>query len=97
MKNIFKTAGLALAITFFLAACSGKRNGNAADTTQMDSSTTVKSTTDTAIRTDSMVARDTNTLNPSNQNVTKAPGNVDTMKKTVTNTTVVKKSVVKKH
>ena len=90
MKKTLKTLGLALVTSISFAACTGNGSGGSADSSKVDSSTSVSSSTDTLIKTDS-AARDTGALAPDSPAV-----KVDTLSKTIKKTTVVKKSVVKK-
>jgi len=90
MKNAFKLPLLALAISLSIAACKGKNSGGSVDssgrdTAKVDSSTSMKTTSDTTIKTDSGKATDT------------SKAKLDTVSKTVTKHTEVKKTVVKKN
>jgi|GEM_PF-6692164 len=91
MKNAFKTMGIVLTLSAALCACNSNGNKSTTDSTNVES--TSKSTTDTTVKTDTMVARDTNTLEPDTSKVPTTGNKVDTLKKTVTKTTVVKKKV----
>jgi|GEM_PF-1561232 len=87
MKNAFKLSLLAPAVAITMAACTGGGTGNSADSSKnsakVDSSSSMKSSTDTTIHADSIKATDT------------SKAKLDTTSKTVTKHTEVKK-VVKK-
>jgi len=87
MKNGFKLSFLALAVSLSIAACKGNGSANSADTakdtSKVNSSTSMKSTADTTIKIDSSKATDT------------SKAKLDTVSKSVTKHTVVKKTAVK--
>jgi hypothetical protein len=87
MKNNFKTLCFTMVISATLAACSGNKKGGPTDSTTVDSSTTVKTSVDTATKT----KRDTAQLVADTPKI-----RTDTPSKTVTKQTVVKKTTVKK-
>jgi hypothetical protein len=88
MKNASNFPLLALAISLSIVACKSSHSGNAADSAQKekaDSSISMKSTTDTTVKTDSSKATDT------------SKAKLDTVSKTITKHTVIKKTIVKKN
>jgi ABC-type glycerol-3-phosphate transport system substrate-binding protein len=89
MNNKLKTALLTTAIALSFAACSGNKTGGTADSSKVDSSSSVSSSTDTLVKTDS-ATKDTSKM----AGDTTKP-KVDTLSKTITKKTIVKKSVVK--
>ena len=85
MKNAFKIPFLALAIAISIAGCKGNKSGSSADSSaKVDSSSSVKTSSDTSVKVDTTKGTDTSS------------GKVDTVAKTVTKHTEVKKTVAKK-
>ena len=84
MKNAFKISLLALAVSLSVAGCKGNKSGSNSDSAKMDSSSSIKSSTDTSVKVDSVKATDSTTAK------------VDTVSKTVNKKTETKKTVVKK-
>jgi hypothetical protein len=88
MKTSLKAFLLGLAITASIAACSGNKGGGSADSSRVDSSTSVK--IDSTITVDT-IHRDTARL------VADTPKlKIDTLSKTTFKKAVVKKVVIKK-
>ena len=86
MKNSFKTAFLAIAVSLSLAACKGNKSGSATDSAKVDSSSSSSKTTSDTTRKIDTVKAATDT----------SKAKIDTVSKVVTKTTDVKKSEVKK-
>jgi len=85
MKNAFKLPFLTLAISLSIMACKGNKSGGSADSTKVDSSTSSVTKSDTSVKVDTVkAATDT------------SKAKIDTASKTVTKSTNVKKSEVKK-
>jgi hypothetical protein len=89
MKNVLKSALVLFAASSMLVACDGNGTKTATDSLTKDSSTSVQSTTDTNYTVKEGQV-DTTAMGDSTQ------ATVDTVGKTVTTKTVVKKSVTKK-
>jgi hypothetical protein len=85
MKTAFKLPFLALAISLSVAACKGNKSGGSADSVKVDSSSSNVTKADTSVKVDT-VKQATDT----------SKAKVDTVSKTVTKSTDVKKSEVKK-
>jgi len=85
MKKAFKLPLLAVAISLSVVACKGSKSGSSADSAKVDSSSSVKSTSDTTMKVD--------TVKPATDT---SKAKVDTTSKTVTKTVDVKKTQVKK-
>ncbi|TWI96319.1 hypothetical protein JN11_04053 [Mucilaginibacter frigoritolerans] len=85
MKNAFKLPLLALAISLSVMACKGNKSGGAADSAKVDSSSSSVTKSDTTVKVD--------TVKPATDT---SKAKVDTVSKTVTKATDVKKSAVKK-
>jgi len=88
MKKSLKAFCLGLAITVSFAACSGHKSGGSADSSKVDSSTSVKTDSTTTIDT---IHRDTAKLGADTPKM-----KVDTLSKTTVKKEVVKKAVIKK-
>jgi thiamine biosynthesis lipoprotein ApbE len=85
MKKAIKLSVVACAIALSFAACGGKKSGSDADSVKTDSSSSMKSTSDTTVKVDTAKkATDT------------SAAKVDTVSKTMKKTSEVKKTVVKK-
>ncbi len=84
MKNAFKLSVVAFAISLSLLACKGNKYGSNTDSAKIDSSTSIKTTTDTAVKVD--------TTKPATDT---SKANTDTVTKIVKKSTV-KKTVIKK-
>ncbi len=85
MKNLFKIPFLALTISLSIVACKGNKSGSTADSAKVDSSSSSISKSDTTIKVD--------TIKPATDT---SKAKIDTVSKTVTKTTDVKKSETKK-
>lgn len=85
MKNSFKITLLAIAVSLSFAACKGNKSAGDSDSAKVDSSSSTKTTADTSMKID--------TVKPATDT---SKAKVDTVSKTVTKTTDVKKSEVKK-
>jgi hypothetical protein len=85
MKNAFKLPILALAVSLSIVACKGNKSGNSSDSAKVDSSSSVKSSTDSTVKVD--------TVKPATDT---SKGKTDTVSKIVKKTTEVKKTKVKK-
>jgi hypothetical protein len=85
MKNPFKLSLLTVFIALSAVACKGHSSGGSPDSAKVDSSSSMKSTTDTTVKVDSSRVTDTSKMK------------TDTVGKTVTKSTEVKKTAVKKN
>jgi len=85
MKNLFKISFLALTISLSVMACKGNKSSGASDSVKVDSSSSSITKSDTSVK--------VNTVKPATDT---SKAKVDTVSKTVTKTTDVKKSEVKK-
>ncbi len=85
MKNSFKITLLAIVVSLSFAACKGNKSGGAADSAKVDSSSSTKTTSDTSMKID--------TVKPATDT---SKAKMDTVSKSVSKTTEVKKSEVKK-
>ncbi|GAB2691179.1 hypothetical protein GCM10027037_13060 [Mucilaginibacter koreensis] len=85
MKNSLKAGLLALTISVSFAACDGNKSTSGSDSTKVDSTAMG---TDTTAKVDS-TTKDTTVVNA---DTTHAANGVDTIQKTVTKTSVTKKS-----
>ena len=52
MKNVFRFPIVAIAIALSVTACKGNKSGSAADSAKTDSSTSMKSSSDTTMKVD---------------------------------------------
>ncbi len=84
MKKTIKLPLLALFISLSIVACKGNGSGNSADSAKVDSSTSIKSTTNATVKVDTVKPADTSKMK------------MDTVSKS-TQKTEVKKTVVKKN
>ena len=85
MKKAFRTALLVVTVSLSVAGCKSNKSGSAADSVKVDSSSSVKSSSDSTMKTD--------TVKPATDT---SEAKVDTTSKTVTKSTEVKKVVAKK-
>jgi hypothetical protein len=85
MKSAFKLPFIALAISLSVMACKGNKSGGSADSVKVDSSSSSVTKADTSIKVDTV-----------KQSTDTSKAKIDTVSKTVTKSTDVKKSEVKK-
>jgi hypothetical protein len=85
MKKAFKLPFLALAVSLSVVACKGNKSGNSSDSAKVDSSSSIKSSTDTIVKVD--------TTKPATDT---SKAKTDTVTKIVNKSVEVKKTKVKK-